>query len=56
LCKDGKGLIAVTHKVSDAMKMAERFMFLKDGMILFDGNKESLLDSNNEEIHRFIRE
>ena len=56
LCKDGKGLVTVTHKVSDAMKMAERFMFLKDGMILFDGNKEKLLQSTNDEIQRFISE
>jgi phospholipid/cholesterol/gamma-HCH transport system ATP-binding protein len=56
LCKDGKGLITVTHKVSDAMKMAERFMFLKDGMILFDGNKEELLHSTNDEIQRFVSE
>jgi len=56
LCKDGKGLITVTHKVSDAMKMAERFMFLKDGMILFDGDKDMLLKSPNEEIQRFISE
>jgi phospholipid/cholesterol/gamma-HCH transport system ATP-binding protein len=56
LCKDGKGLITVTHKVSDAMKMAERFMFLKDRMILFDGDKEKLLHSTNDEIQRFISE
>jgi phospholipid/cholesterol/gamma-HCH transport system ATP-binding protein len=56
LCKDGKGLITVTHKVSDAMKMAERFMFLKDGMILFDGNKEELLHSTKDEIQRFVSE
>lgn len=56
LCKDGKGLITVTHKVSDAMKMAERFMFLKDGMILFDGNKEELLHSTKDEILRFVSE
>jgi phospholipid/cholesterol/gamma-HCH transport system ATP-binding protein len=56
LCKDGKGLITVTHKVSDAMKMAERFMFLKDGMILFDGDKEKILHSTNDEIQRFISE
>jgi len=54
LCKDGKGLIVVTHKVSDAMKIAERFMFLKDGMILFDGDKDMLLQTTNDEIQRFI--
>jgi phospholipid/cholesterol/gamma-HCH transport system ATP-binding protein len=56
LCKNGKGLITVTHKVSDAMKMAERFIFLKDGMILFDGAKEMLLQSTNDEIKRFFSE
>lgn len=56
LCKDGKGLITVTHKVSDAMKMAERFMFLKDGKILFDGDKEEILHSTNDEIQRFVSE
>lgn len=56
LCKDGKGLIAVTHKVADAMKVTERFMFLKDGMILFDGDKDMLLHSTIDEIQRFISE
>jgi len=56
LCKDGKGLIAVTHKVADAVKVSERFMFLKDGMILFDGDKDMLLHSTIDEIQRFISE
>lgn len=56
LCKDGKGLIAVTHKVADAMKVTERFMFLKDGMILFNGDKDMLLHSSIDEIQRFISE
>lgn len=56
LCKNGKGLITVTHKVSDAMKMAERFMFLKDGKILFDGDKDMLLHTTTDEIQRFVSE
>jgi phospholipid/cholesterol/gamma-HCH transport system ATP-binding protein len=56
LCKDGKGLITVTHKVSDAMKMATRFLFLKDGMILFDGDKDMLLHTTVAEIKRFVSE
>jgi len=56
LCKDGKGLITVTHKVSDAMKMAERFMFLKDGMVLFDGDKDMLRHTSIDEIKRFVNE
>ena len=56
LCKDGKGLITVTHKVSDAMKMAERFLFLKDGILLFDGDKDKLMQTTIDEIKRFISE
>ena len=56
LCKDGKGLITVTHKVSDAMKMAERFLFLKNGTILFDGDGDMLLHTTIDEIHRFVSE
>ena len=56
LCEDGKGLITVTHKVSDAMKMAKRFLFLKEGMILFDGDKDMLLHTTVDEIKRFVSE
>jgi phospholipid/cholesterol/gamma-HCH transport system ATP-binding protein len=56
LCKNGKGLITVTHKVADAKKMAERFMFLKDGKILFDGDKDMLLHTTTDEIQRFVSE
>lgn len=56
LCKNGKGLIIVTHKVSDALKVAERFMFLKEGMIFFDGGKQALLQSPIKEVQMFISE
>ncbi len=56
LSKDGKGLIMVTHKVSDAMKVAERFMFLKDGELLFDGKAGELLHSDIPDIKVFISE
>jgi len=29
LCKDGTGMIIVTHKVVDAFKVAKRFLFLQ---------------------------
>ncbi len=54
LSKDGKGFIMVTHKVSDAMKVADRFMFLKNGMLLFDGGKQGLLSSDIPDIKFFI--
>jgi phospholipid/cholesterol/gamma-HCH transport system ATP-binding protein len=56
LSKDGKGLIMVTHKVSDAMKVADRFMFLKDGRAIFDGNKKELLHSDIADIQAFVSE
>ncbi len=56
LSKDGTGFIIVTHKVFDAMKVAERFIFLKDGMLLFDGDREGIIHTDISEIHSFIEE
>jgi len=56
LTKDGKGFIIVTHKVFDALRLAERFMFLKDGSILFDGNRDQLMQSPIREIQVFLKE
>jgi len=56
LSKNGKGLIIVTHKVSDALKVAKRFMFLKEGRIIFDGNRDELLHTVDPEIQMFMSE
>ncbi len=56
LSKDGRGFIIVTHKVFDAVKVADRFMFLKDGMIVFDDDKEKLITTTIPEIQLFIAE
>lgn len=56
LCKNGKGLVIVTHKVLDAIKVADRFMFLKEGSIIFDGSRDKLLHSTGPEIQTFISE
>jgi phospholipid/cholesterol/gamma-HCH transport system ATP-binding protein len=56
LSRDGKGFVIVTHKVMDALKVAERFMFLFRGMILFDGNREGLLHTESLEIQQFLME
>ena len=56
LSKDGKGFIIVTHKVFDALRLADRFMFLKSGSIIFDGNKDQLMQSSISEIRIFLRE
>jgi phospholipid/cholesterol/gamma-HCH transport system ATP-binding protein len=56
LSRDGRGFIIVTHKVFDAMKVADRFMFLKDGMIVFDGDREKLIQAPVPEIQLFMAE
>ena len=56
LAKGEKGFIIVTHKVFDALRLAERFMFLKTGLIMLDGNKEQLMQSSLLEIHVFLTE
>jgi phospholipid/cholesterol/gamma-HCH transport system ATP-binding protein len=52
----GTGFIIVTHKVFDALKVAERFIFLKDKKLIFDGAKEELADTNIPEIRSFTEE
>jgi phospholipid/cholesterol/gamma-HCH transport system ATP-binding protein len=56
LTRGGKGFIIVTHKVFDALRLAERFMFLKNGSIIFDGNKDQLMQSSVPEIQVFLKE
>jgi phospholipid/cholesterol/gamma-HCH transport system ATP-binding protein len=56
LSRNGKGFIIVTHKVIDALKVAGRFMFLNDGVMLLDGDREKLLRSGIPEVRIFIRE
>jgi phospholipid/cholesterol/gamma-HCH transport system ATP-binding protein len=52
----GGGFIIVTHKIFDAFRLAERFMFLKSGTIIFDGDKKKMLHSTIPEIQIFLRE
>lgn len=56
LSQEGKGFIIVTHKIFDAFKLAHRYMFLKDGTIIFDGQKEKLIYSSIPEIQIFLSE
>jgi phospholipid/cholesterol/gamma-HCH transport system ATP-binding protein len=56
LCKEGTGLIIVTHKVIDAIRVAGRFLFLLNGRIVFDGDKHALLESDNPAIVEFLNE
>jgi phospholipid/cholesterol/gamma-HCH transport system ATP-binding protein len=52
----GMGFVVVTHKVYDAIRLANRFLFLKNGSIIFDGKKEELVRASVPEIQIYIRE
>ncbi len=56
LSKSGKGFIIVTHKVYDAMRVAGRFMFLKEGAVVFDGSRDMFLQASIPDIHIFMSE
>jgi phospholipid/cholesterol/gamma-HCH transport system ATP-binding protein len=56
ISEQGGGFIIVTHKVFDAFRLANRFMFLKGGRIVFDGDREAMLSSNIPEVRIFLRE
>jgi len=56
LSRQGGGFIIVTHKIFDAFRLANRFMFLKGGVIAFDGDREALLGSTLPEIRIFLGE
>jgi phospholipid/cholesterol/gamma-HCH transport system ATP-binding protein len=50
------GLIIVTHDVSDAVKVAERFMYLRNGRIQFDGDLEALKSTQDAGLNKFIKD
>lgn len=54
LATTGKGFIVVTHEIFDAIYLATRFMFLLDGKVVYDGNKEGFLNSSEPQIKDFL--
>ncbi len=56
LSKNGTGHIIVTHKVVDALRVADRFIFLKNGSIVLDGDKYDLMKSEIPDIKVFVSE
>lgn len=54
LANTTRGFIIVTHEILDALKLANRFMFLKDGSFLFDGTKDEMLRTDVPELKFFI--
>ncbi len=56
LASGGRGFIIVTHEMVDALKVAQRFLFVKNGRILFDGDREAFLASPLPDLRAFIEE
>jgi phospholipid/cholesterol/gamma-HCH transport system ATP-binding protein len=56
LTRNQSGLLIVTHKVIDAIKVANRFLFLQGGAVILDGSKEELVHSLIPEVKAFLVE
>ena len=50
------GFLIVTHKVADAVKVAERYIFIRNGNIIFDGDIEELKETEDPVLKQFINE
>lgn len=51
-----RGFILVTHKVLDAARVADRYLYLENGTIAFDGDIESMKKTEDPELREFINE
>lgn len=47
--------IVVTHIMQDAFAIASRLVMLKNGMLVFEGESDELLQSNDPYIQQFVR-
>ncbi len=54
--KENIGFMIITHVVYVAWQLCDRFIFMKDGKIIFDGNKEELISSKHPTVREFIKE
>lgn len=53
---DRKGFVVVTHQVSDAQRLARRFIYLRDKRIAFDGGLQALKRTEDRQLRRFVKE
>lgn len=54
--KEKIGFMIITHVVYVALQLCDRFLFIKDGKILFDGNKKELITTEIPAVKDFIKE
>jgi phospholipid/cholesterol/gamma-HCH transport system ATP-binding protein len=46
--------VIVTHQIADAFRVADRFIMVEDGRIVFDGSGKELLSASHESIISFL--
>lgn len=54
--KENIGFMIITHVVYVAWQLCNRFIFIKDGNILFDGHKKDLISTEIPTVRDFIKE
>jgi phospholipid/cholesterol/gamma-HCH transport system ATP-binding protein len=54
LSRGEKGFLIVTHEIIHALAVAERFMFIENGRLDFDGDKTAFLDPSNSQLSAFV--
>lgn len=54
--RENIGFMIITHVVYVAWQLCNRFIFIKDGSIVFDGNKDELISTEISEVKDFIKE
>ncbi|MCS7164168.1 MAG: ATP-binding cassette domain-containing protein [Thermodesulfovibrio sp.] len=54
--RENIGFMIITHVVYVAWQLCNRFIFIKDGRIIFDGNRQQLTLTENPAVREFIKE
>lgn len=54
--RENIGFMIITHVVYVAWQLCNRFIFIKDGSIIFDGNRQQLTLTENPAVKEFIKE
>jgi ABC-type transporter Mla maintaining outer membrane lipid asymmetry ATPase subunit MlaF len=47
-------VIIVTHQISDALKLADQFVVIVDGYLVFDGNFDQLRECRTPQVVEFL--
>lgn len=47
-------VVIVTHHIADALKLAEKFIVIQKGEVVFDGDVEEFRKSRSEQVQRFL--